>query len=124
MKTFLLIILMLGIRYSVSTVVAQSTSTDNQVIQTSTDDIKSIIKPTTTAAELDSLKAYLELMGVKLSILKIERKPDGFIQYISLQVSSADGVVAYHASKFTEIVIERNEDVKIGVRGGVAAELK
>lgn len=124
MKNFLLIILMLGIQFTVTSVLAQSTINSFPTLQNETDDIKKIITPSTTPAEINDLKAELELKGIKLSILTLERKADGTIQYISLQVSSAEGVVSYHASKFKEIVIERNKDVKIGVRGGVTEELK
>ncbi|GDX51358.1 hypothetical protein LBMAG27_04050 [Bacteroidota bacterium] len=119
MKKLLLILFALVSQYSITVVHAQSLTTANTGIKIPTDDIHSIISNHSTEEDLNNLKTDLQAKGVKLTILSIARKSDGSIKNISIQVSSADGAVSFNSDKFSEIVIERNDKVKIGVHGGV-----
>ncbi len=81
----------------------------------SQNDIYKEILPTSTKAEIKTLKSDLRIEGIILEIGKIRRK-GGDMEQLSLRVRSGDGDVRYSASGFSRIIIERNKDIAIGVR--------
>lgn len=76
-----------------------------------------VITRETNHQKLKDIQSDLIAEGIHLKITGIHRALNGNIRSISILVNSLWGKVRYCISDFSEIIIEHNDIIGIGVRG-------